>query len=117
MEVSSVTGDLSFSFPTSANVHANTTSGRIRYEGDFAPGGELRKLTGMPADRKNHGILRSDVRRELEAAGFVLRGDIEDWADGTSCLVFQKPARITPTRQSAPFSHPAIRSRSASAVQ
>lgn len=40
VEVSSVTGNLRFSAPTSSKVHANTTSGRIVYEGDFAPGGE-----------------------------------------------------------------------------
>ena len=40
VEVSSVTGDLRFTFPTSSNLHANTTSGKITYEGDFAPGGE-----------------------------------------------------------------------------
>jgi len=40
VEVSSVTGDLHFSFPTSSRLHANTTSGKIVFEGDFAPGGE-----------------------------------------------------------------------------
>ncbi len=59
---------------------------------DFAPGGSPRKLTGMPENRKNHGILRSDVRQELETAGFILRNDIEEWGDGMYCLVFQKPA-------------------------
>jgi putative adhesin len=40
VEISSVTGNLHFLSPTSSKLHANTTSGKITYEGDFAPGGD-----------------------------------------------------------------------------
>ncbi len=40
VEISSVTGNLRFISPTSSKLHANTTSGKIIYEGDFAPGGD-----------------------------------------------------------------------------
>lgn len=39
VEVSSVNGNIHFLSPSSAEVHANTTSGKIVYEGGFAPNG------------------------------------------------------------------------------
>ena len=46
---------------------------------DFGPGGAFRHLTGMPENRKRHGIARDDVRKELTAAGFVFVADLEGW--------------------------------------
>jgi hypothetical protein len=40
VEASSINGNLKFVDPTSTKIRGTTTSGRIIYEGDFAPGGE-----------------------------------------------------------------------------
>lgn len=40
VEASSITGNLHFVAPTSTGLRGFTTSGKIAYEGDFAPGGE-----------------------------------------------------------------------------
>ncbi len=40
VEASSINGSLKFVDPTSTKIRGTTTSGRIIYEGDFAPGGE-----------------------------------------------------------------------------
>ncbi len=40
VEASSITGNLHFISPTTAKLRGNTTSGKIVYEGDFAPGGD-----------------------------------------------------------------------------
>ena len=40
IETSSITGNLHFVSPTSSKLRGTTTSGKITYEGDFAPGGD-----------------------------------------------------------------------------
>ena len=49
VEVSSVTGNLHFLAPSSSKLHANTTSGKITYEGDFAPGGQTLEFCHLQA--------------------------------------------------------------------
>jgi ubiquinone/menaquinone biosynthesis C-methylase UbiE len=57
---------------------------------DFPPRQGLEPVEGVPANRGGHGIPERIVIEELTAAGLQLEKKVEDWPEGSYCLVFVK---------------------------
>jgi Toastrack DUF4097 len=101
VEVSSVTGNLHFVSPTSSRLHANTTSGKILYEGDFVPGGDyvFSEYSGemdivCPVDSDfdmNARSVRGKVLKDPEFSLFTPKSKSNSVAGAHSSLV--SPAR------------------------
>ncbi len=57
---------------------------------DFAPRAGLEPVEGVPSDRGGHGIPQKIVIEELKAAGLQVEKIVEDWPEGSYCVVFLK---------------------------
>jgi ubiquinone/menaquinone biosynthesis C-methylase UbiE len=57
---------------------------------DFAPRAGLDPVEGVPSNRGGHGIPEKIVIEELKAAGLQVEKIVEDWPEGSYCVVFVK---------------------------
>jgi ubiquinone/menaquinone biosynthesis C-methylase UbiE len=57
---------------------------------DFAPRAGLEPVEGVPSNRGGHGIPLKIVIEELSAAGLQVEKIVEDWPEGSYCVVFVK---------------------------
>jgi SAM-dependent methyltransferase len=57
---------------------------------DFAPRAGLEPVEGVPANRGGHGIPQKIVIEELSAAGLQVEKIVEDWPEGSYCVLFVK---------------------------
>ena len=57
---------------------------------DFAPRAGLEPVEGVPSNRGGHGIPEKIVIEELKAAGLQVEKVVEDWPEGSYCVVFVK---------------------------
>jgi len=57
---------------------------------DFAPRAGLEPVEGVPSNRGGHGIPEKLVIEELKAAGLQVEKIVEDWPEGSYCVVFVK---------------------------
>jgi ubiquinone/menaquinone biosynthesis C-methylase UbiE len=57
---------------------------------DFAPRPGLDPVEGVPSNRGGHGIPQKIVIEELTAAGLQLEKVVNDWPDGSYCVLFVK---------------------------
>ena len=57
---------------------------------DFAPRAGLEPVEGVPSNRGGHGIPEKIVIEELKAAGLQVEKIVEDWPEGSYCVVFVK---------------------------
>ena len=57
---------------------------------DFAPRAGLEPVEGVPSNRGGHGIPEKIVIEELTAAGLKVEKTVEDWPEGSYCVVFGK---------------------------
>lgn len=57
---------------------------------DFAPRAGLDPVEGVPSNRGGHGIPEKIVIEELKAAGLTVEKIVEDWPEGSYCVVFGK---------------------------
>jgi ubiquinone/menaquinone biosynthesis C-methylase UbiE len=57
---------------------------------DFAPRAGLEPVEGVPSNRGGHGIPQKIVIEELSAAGLQVEKIVEDWPQGSYCVLFVK---------------------------
>jgi ubiquinone/menaquinone biosynthesis C-methylase UbiE len=57
---------------------------------DFAPRAGLEPVEGVPANRGGHGIPQKIVIEELRAAGLQVERIVNDWPEGSYCVLFVK---------------------------
>jgi ubiquinone/menaquinone biosynthesis C-methylase UbiE len=57
---------------------------------DFAPRAGLEPVEGVPSNRGGHGIPQKIVIEELSAAGLQVEKIVEDWPEGSYCVLFAK---------------------------
>jgi ubiquinone/menaquinone biosynthesis C-methylase UbiE len=57
---------------------------------DFAPRAGLEPVEGVPSNRGGHGIPQKIVIEELSAAGLQVEKIVEDWPEGSYCVLFVK---------------------------
>jgi ubiquinone/menaquinone biosynthesis C-methylase UbiE len=57
---------------------------------DFAPRAGLEPVEGVPSNRGGHGIPQKIVIEELSAAGLQVEKVVEDWPEGSYCVLFVK---------------------------
>ncbi len=57
---------------------------------DFAPRAGLEPVEGVPSNRGGHGIPQKIVIEELTAAGLRVEKVVEDWPEGSYCVLFVK---------------------------
>jgi ubiquinone/menaquinone biosynthesis C-methylase UbiE len=57
---------------------------------DFPPRSGLESVEGVPSNRGGHGIPEKIVIEELKAAGLQVEKIVEDWPEGSYCVVFVK---------------------------
>jgi len=57
---------------------------------DFAPRAGLEPVEGVPSNRGGHGIPEKIVIEELKAAGLQVEKIVEDWPEGSYCVLFGK---------------------------
>jgi ubiquinone/menaquinone biosynthesis C-methylase UbiE len=57
---------------------------------DFPPRAGLEPVEGVPSNRGGHGIAEKIVIEELKAAGLQVERIVEDWPEGSYCVVFVK---------------------------
>ncbi len=57
---------------------------------DFAPRAGLEPVEGVPSNRGGHGIPEKIVIEELTAAGLQVEKIVEDWPEGSYCVLFGK---------------------------
>lgn len=57
---------------------------------DFAPRDGLEPVEGVPSNRGGHGIPQKIVIEELSAAGLHVEKIVEDWPEGSYCVLFVK---------------------------
>jgi ubiquinone/menaquinone biosynthesis C-methylase UbiE len=57
---------------------------------DFPPRAGLEPVEGVPSNRGGHGIPEKIVIEELKAAGLQVEKIVEDWPEGSYCVVFVK---------------------------
>jgi len=57
---------------------------------DFPPRAGLEPVEGVPSNRGGHGIPEKIVIEELKAAGLQVEKIVEDWPEGSYCVVFGK---------------------------
>jgi ubiquinone/menaquinone biosynthesis C-methylase UbiE len=57
---------------------------------DFPPRAGLDPVEGVPSNRGGHGIPQKIVIEELKAAGLQVEKIVEDWPEGSYCVVFVK---------------------------
>jgi len=57
---------------------------------DFPPRAGLEPVEGVPKNRGGHGIPEKIVIEELKAAGLQVEKVVDDWPEGSYCLVFAK---------------------------
>jgi SAM-dependent methyltransferase len=57
---------------------------------DFAPRAGLEPVEGVPANRGGHGIPQKIVIEELSAAGLQVERIVNDWPEGSYCVLFVK---------------------------
>jgi len=57
---------------------------------DFAPRAGLEPVEGVPANRGGHGIPQKIVIEELAAAGLQVERIVNDWPEGSYCVLFVK---------------------------
>jgi ubiquinone/menaquinone biosynthesis C-methylase UbiE len=57
---------------------------------DFPPRAGLDPVEGVPSNRGGHGIPEKIVIEELKAAGLQVEKIVEDWPEGSYCVVFVK---------------------------
>ena len=57
---------------------------------DFAPRAGLEPVEGVPSNRGGHGIPEKIVIEELKAAGLQVEKIVEDWGEGSYCVLFGK---------------------------
>jgi ubiquinone/menaquinone biosynthesis C-methylase UbiE len=57
---------------------------------DFPPRAGLDPVEGVPSNRGGHGIPEKIVIEELKAAGLQVVKVVEDWPEGSYCVVFVK---------------------------
>jgi ubiquinone/menaquinone biosynthesis C-methylase UbiE len=57
---------------------------------DFAPRAGLEPVEGVPSNRGGHGIPQKIVIEELKAAGLQVEKIVEDWPEGSYCVLFVK---------------------------
>jgi SAM-dependent methyltransferase len=57
---------------------------------DFAPRAGLDPVEGVPSNRGGHGIPEKIAIEELTAAGLKVEKIVEDWPEGSYCVVFVK---------------------------
>jgi SAM-dependent methyltransferase len=57
---------------------------------DFAPRAGLEPVEGVPANRGGHGIPQKIVIEELSAAGLQVDRIVNDWPEGSYCVLFVK---------------------------
>ncbi len=57
---------------------------------DFAPRAGLEPVEGVPSNRGGHGIPEKIVIEELTAAGLKVEKIVEDWPEGSYCVLFRK---------------------------
>jgi ubiquinone/menaquinone biosynthesis C-methylase UbiE len=57
---------------------------------DFPPRAGLEPVEGVPSDRGGHGIPQKIVIEELTAAGLQVEKIVEDWPEGSYCVLFVK---------------------------
>ena len=57
---------------------------------DFAPRAGLEPVEGVPTNRGGHGIPQKIVIEELLAAGLQVERIVNDWPEGSYCVLFVK---------------------------
>ena len=57
---------------------------------DFPPRAGLEPVERVPSNRGGHGIPQKIVIEELKAAGLQVEKIVEDWPEGSYCVVFVK---------------------------
>src|SRR5882762_5717613 len=57
---------------------------------DFPPRAGLDPVEGVPSNRGGHGIPEKIVIEELKAAGLTVEKIVEDWPEGSYCVLFVK---------------------------
>ena len=57
---------------------------------DFPARAGLDPVEGVPSNRGGHGIPKTIVIEELKAAGLQVEKIVEDWPEGSYCVVFVK---------------------------
>ncbi len=57
---------------------------------DFAPRAWLGPVKGVPSNRGGHGIPQKIVIEELSAAGLQVEKIVNDWPEGSYCVLFVK---------------------------
>jgi ubiquinone/menaquinone biosynthesis C-methylase UbiE len=57
---------------------------------DFPPRAGLDPVEGVPSNRGGHGIPEKIVIEELKVAGLQVEKVVEDWPEGSYCVVFVK---------------------------
>jgi ubiquinone/menaquinone biosynthesis C-methylase UbiE len=57
---------------------------------DFPPRAGLEPVEGVPSNRGGHGIPEKIVIEELKAAGLQVEEIVEDWPEGSYCVLFVK---------------------------
>ena len=57
---------------------------------DFRPRAGLEPVEGVPANRGGHGIPEKVVIEELSAAGLQVERFVNDWPEGSYCVLFVK---------------------------
>jgi ubiquinone/menaquinone biosynthesis C-methylase UbiE len=57
---------------------------------DFAPRAGLEPVEGVPTNRGGHGIPQKIVIEELGAAGLQVERIVNDWPEGSYCVLFVK---------------------------
>ncbi len=70
-------------------VRSLKTGGRLAII-DFAPRAGLGPLKGVPSNRGGHGIPQKIVIEELSAAGLQVEKIVDDWPEGSYCVLFVK---------------------------
>lgn len=70
-------------------VRSLKTGGRLAII-DFAPRAGLDPVEGVPSNRGGHGIPQKIVIEELSAAGLRLEKIVDDWPEGSYCVLFVK---------------------------
>ncbi len=57
---------------------------------DFPPRARLEPVEGVPSNRGGHGIPEKIVIEELSAAGLQVEKIVDDWPEGSYCVLFLK---------------------------
>src|SRR5258708_1435298 len=70
-------------------VRSLKTGGRLAII-DFAPRAGLGPLKGVPSNRGGHGIPQKIVIEELSAPGLQVEKIVDDWPEGSYCVLFVK---------------------------